>query len=184
MNAPKNHHYITKVYLKEFANYKKELFQLSKGYPKLSIKSISKICYKPNYFKLSSLDDVYQKEVKSVHHIELNAFKKQENSYAKLLKKVTHSALNSIVVSRNEAEYFIEILMTFKRRSPIYRKEIIEGHKDYIQSDQFRKLVEQVFPLSRELDDVDPEAYFTNFVKEQITSEAKQSDAYLKIFID
>jgi len=184
MNAPKKHHFIPKVYLKEFANSKTELFQLSKDYSKISIKSISKICYKPYYFKLSSLDSVYQRDVKNVNHIELNAFKRQENLYSKLLKKLTHAALNSVVVSRHEAEYFIEILMTFKRRGPIYRKEIIEGYKNYIQSDKFRRLVEQTFPLSRELDDIDPEAYFTDFVNEQTASEDKQSDMYLKIFID
>jgi hypothetical protein len=74
--------------------------------------------------------------------------------------------------------------MTFKRRGPIYRKELIEGYKSYIQSDKFRKLVEQTFPLSRELDGIDPEAYFTDFVNEQTASEDKQSDMYLKIFID
>lgn len=184
MNAPKNHHFIPKVYLKEFANYKKELFQLSKSYSKISIKSISNICYRPNYFKLSSLDSIYQKEVQDVNHIELNAFKRQENLHSKLLKKVTRAALNSIEVSRNEAEYFLEILMTFKRRGPIYRKELIEGYKSYIQSDKFRKLAEQTFPLSREQDDIDPEAYFTEFVSDQTTSEDKQSDMYLKIFID
>lgn len=42
MNTPQNHHFIPKVYLKEFANRKKELFQLSKGYSKTSIKLLVK----------------------------------------------------------------------------------------------------------------------------------------------
>ncbi len=125
MSTPKNHHFIPKVYLKEFANYQQHLYQLYKSHKNISIKSTSQICYKPNYFKLSSLEEHFPKNVNDLYHIEKTTFAKHENAYSKLVKKITHPSLSYITISKYEVEYFLEILLTFKRRGPIYRQEII-----------------------------------------------------------
>jgi hypothetical protein len=184
MSSPKDHHYVPKVYLREFSNSQQQLFQVLKGKQNISVKTISQVCYKTNYFKLHSTASDLTKGIKDHNHIEKNVFKKQENTYSKLVKKVTFPSLTQAVLKKSEALLFLETLMTIKRRNPAYRQHHIEAYKEYITSEQFRKDAEPGLEIAKRIDKIDPVAYFENFVKEATTDTNKQSDYYLQGFLD
>ena len=184
MSEPKNHHYVPKVYLKEFSNSFKQFFQKIKKHGNITIKSISQVCYEEYYFKLHKEDNLFLTKFKDHNYIEKNVFKKQENQYPKLLKKITFPSLSLISISKLDASAFLETLITIKRRNPTYRKVIIEDFKKMVTSDKFRAQAEQGFEISRKIDKIDPELFFENYVKESTTNVEKQSDFYLQVFLD
>lgn len=184
MSTPKNHHFIPKIYLKAFANHQQQLFQLVKGHPNISPKTISQICYHLDYFKLSSLNGDLLDKINDLNHIEKNTFSIQENGYAKLLKKLTHPASNYFFVDRMDVEKFLETLITFKRRGPLYREEMIKWQKDYVNSEQFKRLVETGLKAVEGSEEFDLQELFENFVQDQTTNPETQSDMYLKGFLD
>lgn len=184
MSIPKDHHFVPKVYLKEFANSQKQLYQLIKGNTNISIKSIGQICYKPHYFKFHLSDSLILQKIKDPNYIEKNVFKKQENLYPKLVKKITFPYLSSHSLLKSETFFFLETLITIKRRNPTYREQIIEFFKKHVTSEQFKKQAELGFEISRLVDKIDPEIYFENYIKEATTNKDKQSDFYLESFID
>ncbi len=184
MSTPKDHHYLPKVYLKEFSNSQKQLFQIIKGQKTISLKSIGQVCYEPDYFKFSSKENLLLHNIDDVYHIEKNAFKKQENSYSNHLKKITFPSLTSVEVKKSELLSFLETLITIKRRNPTYRKEIIKSYKEYITSEQFKKDAELGIEISKRIDKIDPVEYLENYINEAITDKSKQSDFYLQGFLD
>lgn len=184
MSDPIKHHYVPKAYLKEFSNSQKNLFQKIKGDEIVSIKSIGQVCYKLNYFQLHLADSLFLEKLKDQYHIEKNVFKKQENQYPKLVRKFTHPSLRAFATSKSDALFFLEILLTIKRRNPKYRDKIIEDYKNYTSSEEFRKLAETQFETSREVDNIDPVAYFEYFVSESKTNLGKQQNIYLHGFVN
>lgn len=184
MSIPTNHHFVPKVYLKEFANSQKQIFQRSKERNHIASKNISQICYKPNYFKLHQKGNLFLSKIKDQNHIEKNVFRKQENLYLKLLKKLTFSSLLLPNLSKSEVTLLLETLITIKRRNPIYRKQVIQDFKEHVTSEQFRKDAEIGFEISKKIDNIDPIAYFENYVREVTTNEDKHSDIYLQGFVD
>ena len=184
MNNPKNHHFVPEVYLKEFSNSLKQLFQLKKDYKKMSIKSVGQVCYELNYFKVNSKDNLLLHKLKDQYHIEKNVFKKQENTYPKLLKKVTFPTLSFLSIQKSDALFFLEFLITIKRRNPFYRKHIIKHYKEYVASDRFKKDVEIGIDISKKIDKIDPLEYLKNYIEEVTISKDKQSDMYLQGFLD
>jgi hypothetical protein len=118
MNNLENHHFVPEVYLKEFSNSQKQFFHLRKGASKQNNRTVAQVCYKLNYFKLHSKDNLMLYNIQDQYHIEKNVFKKHENRYPKLLKKVTQPSLTSITVSKSEVALFLEILITIIKRNP------------------------------------------------------------------
>lgn len=184
MSSPKDHHFVPKVYLKEFSNSHKQLFQILKGYSNISVKSIGQVCYKPYYFRLNSNDRFFLHKIEDQNYIEKNVFKKQENSYQKLLKKITFPSLSSLLLNKSEVILFLETLITIKKRNPTYREQIIKELKEYIISDHFKKQAEIGIELSKKVGEIEPEKYFERFIEEATTSKEKQSDFYLDTFLD
>ncbi len=184
MSNPKDHHFVPKVYLKEFSNSQKQIFQVIKEYSNISIKSIGQVCYKPYYFKLHSSDNLLLRKIKDQNHIEKNVFKEQENLYPKLLKKITFPSLSSLLLNKSEVLFFLEILITIKRRNPTYREQIIQDFKKHVTSEEFKKNVEIGIEISKRIDKIDPVEYFENYIKEATTNKDKQSDIYLQRFVD
>jgi hypothetical protein len=184
MSTPTNHHFVPQVYLKEFSNFQKQFYQLIKGYANISIKSIAQVCYKTNYFKLKQEDNLFVLKFKDKNYIEKNVFKKQENGYPKLLKKLTFSSILIPVLTRSEARLLLEIILTIKRRNPSSRKQLIEDYKQYITSEEFKKAVAPGIEIGKKLDSIDPEVYFEKFIKNIKTNEDKQGDIYLERFVD
>ena len=184
MSTPGKHHFVPEVYLKEFSNSQKQLSHLKKGFSKITNKTIAQVCYKLDYFKLHSQDNLLLYKLNDYYHIEKNVFKKHENRYFKLLKRLTHPALTLVSVSKSEVILFIEILTTIKRRNPTYREQSISNYKNYVTSEKFKQDAEIGIELSMKLDTIDPIEYFENYIKEATTSENKQSDMYLRGFLD
>jgi hypothetical protein len=184
MSTPKDHHYVPKVYLREFSNSQQQLFQVLKGKQKISIKSVSQVCYLSNYFKLHSLGSSLTYGIKDHHHIEKNVFRKQENNYPKLVKKVTFPSFTKCMLKTSEAFLLLETLMMIKRRNPTYRAYIIQSYKEYIRSEKFRKDAEPGLEIAKRIDKIDPVAYFENFIKIATTDDHTQSDFYLQGFLD
>lgn len=183
MSTPTNHHFVPEVYLKEFANSQKQLFSLRKKFPKVTVKTVAQVCYKPNYFKLHSKDNLTLYNIKDHYHIEKSVFKKHENSYPKLVKKVTQPSISATNISKSELALFFEILITIKKRNPTYRERVISDYKNYVTSEQFRKDAEVGIELAKTIDTIDPVEYFENYIKEASTDENKQSDMYLRRFL-
>lgn len=184
MNNPRNHHFIPQVYLKEFSNSEKKLFQLKKGYKKISNKSVAQICYEADYFKVNSKDILSFHKLEDQYHIEKNIFKKQENAYPKLLRKITFPSLESFLLKKSDVLFFLEILITIKRRNPIYRNQIINLYKKHVASEQFKKDLEIVIDISKRVDNIDSVEYLKKYVEEAETNSVKQSDMYLQGFLD
>lgn len=184
MNNPKNHHFVPEVYLKEFANSGKQFFQLKKDYKTISPRSVGQVCYQPYYFKVNSKDNLLLHKLEDQYHIEKNVFKKQENAYPKLLKKVKFSALSFVPLKKSDVIFFLEILITIKRRNPIYRKQIIDQYKEYVASDRFKKDIEIGIEISKKIDKIDPIEYLKNYIEEVAINKDKQSDMYLQGFLD
>ncbi len=93
MSTPQKHHFVPEVYMKSFADSQKRVYQLRKGQKKITQKSIGQIGYQWNLFKINSPETLIFNKIKDPYHIEKVAFKKHENNYSKLLKKVTHSTI-------------------------------------------------------------------------------------------
>jgi len=184
MSTPKNHHFVPEVYLKEFANSLKQIFSLRKKTSNINIKTVGQICYKPNYFKFHSNDYLTIHNINDHYYIEKNVFKKHENSFPKLVKKVTEPSISATTVSKSELAFFFEILITIKKRNPTYRERIISNYKNYLVSDQFRKDTEAGIELAKSIDKIDPVEYIENYINEVLTDENKQSDIYLRRFLD
>lgn len=100
-NRPTNHHYVPKCYLKEFTDYKKNLYQLILGHGKTIIKNPSQVCYEPFYFniKTETFKQIYN--ISSETYIEEHAFKYQENSYHKAIKPFTKFTQYPFSVPKN-----------------------------------------------------------------------------------
>ena len=61
---------------------------------------------------------------------------------------------------------------------------MINDFKNYLTSGEFRKDIEVGIEILKKLDSIDPLEYFENYVKEATTNENKQSDMYLRRFLD
>jgi hypothetical protein len=142
------------------------------------------VCYKPYYFKIQQEDNLFVLKFKDKNHIEKNVFKRQENGYPKLLKKLTSSSILIPVLTRSEARLLLEIILTIKRRNPSSRKRLIEDYKQYITSEEFKKRVAPGIEIAKKLDTIDPEIYLENFINDVNTNEDKQGDIYLERFVD
>lgn len=118
------------------------------------------------------------------YHIEKSVFKRHENQYPKLLRKVTRPAVSSVTVSKSDLTLFFEILVTIQKRNPTYRQKIIEAYIEHVTSDEFRKEAQVGIEIARTIDTTDPVAYFENYVKEAAIDKNKQSDMYLSSFLD
>jgi len=183
MSNPVDQHYVPKTYLKSFANLQKVIYQVKREYRKISQTTISKICYEPNYFTIRREETKLLNKIADPFHIEKNAFKKQENNYGKILKKITLASLKETQISRTEVRSFLEILITIKRRNPTVRKVLMENYLNYINSMEFKKRIEPGMELARKVDKIDPDEYVQNFLKEINSDSNRLNDTYLLSFL-
>lgn len=183
MSTPNKHHFLPRTYLNAFTNSQKQLFQQRKGYIKIDPKSPKQICYIPNYFKYNSPEDLLFHKLKDHHFIEKEGFKKYENSYAKLLRKIITPSLYPITLKKSEILLFLEILISFKRRSPTYRKFVIKSFVDMVNSDQFKKDTQLGIEISRRINKIDPDKYLETFIRNVTYNNEKQADLYLQGFL-
>jgi Protein of unknown function (DUF4238) len=184
MSTPKNHHYVPKCYLKEFANSQANFYQILKGKDNIVIKNISQVCYLPNFYKLNPGENLSFTDIKDLNHIEKNYFKKQENIYSKLLKKISYPSIDSLTINKSELLYFLEILMTIKRRNPFYKSFLVNNYIEYLNSKEFQDSTKEIIEISKQIDKIDPTEYLKNYPTMIANNESKQSDAYLQIFLD
>ena len=184
MNKPKNHHYIPETYLKSFSNHQKQLYQFRKDYKKFRLVSIAQICYEPNYFKINDTDLLKIFKIDDPNYIEKEYFKKQENNFQSLLKKLVQPGFNHFEISLSEISLFLETILTIKKRNPFHKSRIISAYKEYIKSEKFEEDSKLGVEISRQVDNFNPEIFIEKYIEEIQSSKEKQSDFFLQFFLD
>jgi len=183
MSNPINNHYVPQVYLKAFADSQKQIYQLKRKYRKISQKRIAQICYEPNYFTIQKDETKLFNNVTDPYHIEKYSFKKHENMYERILKKITLPSLNQTRLSKSEVKTFLEILITIKRRNPTVKKQLIKEIRNHFNSGEFKKNLQPGIEISRKIDSIDPEEYIENYIQTINNDNSKVADIYLSIFL-
>ena len=183
MSDPINQHYVPKTYLKSFANSQKILYQFKRRYRKISQTTISKICYEPNYFTIQREETKLLNQIKDSFFIEKNSFKKHENNYEAILKKLVIASINQFQLTKTEVRSFLEILITIKRRNPAIRNILTDNYRQYL-NENMRKDIEPHFELARKVNpDIDPEEYLNTYLNDINTNPNRLHDAYLSSFL-
>jgi hypothetical protein len=183
MSNPINHHYVPQVYLKSFANSEKKVYQLKKSDKIISQRSISQICSEPNYFTIQKEETKLLNQITDPYYIEKHSFKKHENLYGRILKKLTSPSLNLLRLPRTEIMTFIEILVTIKRRNPTVKKMLMQNFLSYVNSEKFVKDMQPGIELSRQIDEIAPEAYLKSYIGNLNNDNSKVQDIYLTRFL-
>lgn len=168
MSNPINNHYVPQVYFKAFGDSQKQVYQLKRKYRKISKKSIAQICYEPNYFTIQRDETKLFNNVTDPYHIEKHAFKKHENLYERILKKITFPSLNQTRLTKSEVKTFLEILITIKRRNPTVKKQLIKEIRNHFNSGEFKKNMQPGIEIARQIDTIDPEEYIDNYIQTSI----------------
>jgi hypothetical protein len=184
MSDPVKHHYVPEVYLKSFADSKKQLFQLRRKYKKIAIKSIGQVCYEKNYFKFQRKEALQINNVDDFLYIEKKVFAKLENNYSAFLNDIVYPSLNSFPMPRKSIESFLKTLFNIKRRNPSLRKVHSDSLRGYLNSDKFLKDAAQAIEISRRIDKIDPLKFIENYLHEVNTDETRLYDGYLSRFLE
>lgn len=184
MSEPKKHHFVPQVYLNNFADHQKRMFQGSLRFKKISETHPSKVCYRTYY------NTIVREEARIVNgnfdplHLETRFFKKQEDQFGALCKKVTSYTSLPQPLKKSEAFRLIEILITIKRRNPTVKDWMVEAYRNAINAPGFKPRIQPVLDLAKEIDRADPEPYYASFVDEINSDSTRLNDAYLLSFID
>lgn len=182
---PVNHHYVPKVYLKQFAQEDNCLFQLCKQYRGISKKHISQVCYEKDYFKFQREESKLIKGIKDDYYVEKRAFTVQENSFSDLANSLCQYQEQSFDMRRQDIKSILTTLVTIKRRNPSFRELLTGSIK---QEAAIPGLLEKYFApyleLARTIDKDDPLIYLEKERNELINESSKADDIYVSSFID
>lgn len=184
MSDPVKHHYVPEVYLKSFADSKKQFFQLRRKYKKITTKSVGQVCYEKNYFKFQRQEALQINNIDDSLYIEKKIFSGLENKYSFLLNDIVFPSLQPFPMPRKSVELFLKTLFNIKRRNPSLRKLHSDSLREYLNSDNFLKDAAPAMELSRLIDKIEPAKVIENYLHEVNTDETRLYDGYLSRFLE
>ncbi|MGJ1485993.1 DUF4238 domain-containing protein [Sphingobacterium multivorum] len=181
---PINHHYVPRVYLKQFANNDSRFYQLCKQYRGISEKHVSQVCYVKDYFKILMEESKLFKGIIDDYYVEKNAFILQENSLPALISLITQERESLFEIDQSQLEILIGTLVTIKRRNPSVRDALTRAVRKEVSQGIFERHFEPYMELAWRIDKVDP-MIFINKIKEEFINEPLHAeDLYVNSFIE
>ena len=183
---PKRHHFVPECYLSQFTDSAGFFWVKDIKYNKVSKKHPSGVCYEINGNKIRKESSLEWYNIADEYLIEKEAFKIQENNYAKFATEISRykSSVNNI--DKKEYKLFLETLVTIKRRNPKSRLTIIEAFKASYKSEkgynEFIETYKAVLGI-KELP-VEMPKIIKSFLENETTDEDRLYDLYLSAYIN
>lgn len=181
---PINHHYVPRVYLKQFANSDSRFYQLCKQYRGVSEKHVSQVCYVKDYFKILREESKLFKGIVDDYYIEKNAFTLQENSLPTLISLISQEQESLFEIERSQLEILIGTLVTIKRRNPIVRDALTRAVRKEASQGIFERYFEPYMELAWHIDKVDPMIFINKIKEDFINKPLHAEDLYVNSFIE
>lgn len=181
---PINHHYVPRVYLKQFADKDSRFYQLCKQYRGISEKHVSQVCYIKNYFKIQREESKLLRGIVDDYHIEKNAFTLQENSLPSLVNLISQVRESAFEIDRSQLEILLSTLITIKRRNPNIRDYLTAAVKREVSLGILERYFEPYMELAWGIDKVDPMIFINKTKEEFIKEPSMAEDLYVNSFIE
>ncbi len=118
------------------------------------------------------------------YHIERERFKKHENEYENLLSELLSVQNYPIQFSIEKIEFFLEILITIKRRNPSIRKTFKTDFNARITSPEFAKEWNSIIELSITIDKAGTKKFLSTDYKEKLNNDENLNDRFRCLFLN
>jgi hypothetical protein len=136
-NNPREHHYVPKVYLKNFAYSENgDIYQLRIKFEyktKIKQSNISAICYKIDINTIQTEDLLIRRDLEDKYFIEKNGFAYENKDFKEILDKIVRAE----TLTQTEAKKILNYLINIKDRNPINR-EIL--NKEWLKKEYDNRL--------------------------------------------
>jgi hypothetical protein len=162
------------------------MWRRKKDKPNARTCSPSQICYEINLYTIQKDETLIINNIKDRYIIEKQSFKKQENTYRKILTEIVKYSKSPFVIDKTQYHLFLEFIVMLKRRNPFLKNHLASAFPKKIEQ-EFKKnnLRDFLKRISKEVgDEVDVDAYLEDYSINKITEPEKLSDIYVSGFIN